>query len=223
MAGEIQASLRAGLQYYAQVRSRTSTIWAASGTGAFESYQSANIAMYAITCTEQGTASAYYVGTFPSAIPAGIYSLLIKQQIGGSPSESDPTVATGDVNWNGTAIAPLSDAATSGQLGQAIPIKIARGVQITNFPFRLVSSVDHVTPFTSGTVSGQIARDGGSFGALQSGAFVERGLGWYDTTLTSGDLNGGTVRLNFSAVGISGGTADSLGFAMILQKSSGSV
>ena len=70
-------------------------------------------------------------------------------------------------------------------------------------------------------VSGQIARDGGAFGALQSGTVTERGLGFFDCTLTSGDLLANTVKLVFTAVGVSGGAADPVPFGAVLQRSSG--
>ena len=146
-----------------------------------------------------------------------------KQQLAGTPAQTDPTIGVGDYNWNGSQVVPLSDLATSGQIGQIAPLKIYRGQQILNFPFRMVSSADHVTPFVSGVVSGQISRDGGAFGVLQSGAISEIGLGFYKTTLTSGDLTANTVALTFSANGISGGTADTRDFSMVLQRSSGSI
>lgn len=223
MAGEIQTSYQTGRTVFSLIRSRIGQIWNTSGgTGAFENYNSTVFTSYAITMTEQGTNSAFYVGTFPTAIPAGIYSLVGKQQITGSPAETDPTIAVGDLQWNGTVTFPLSDTATSGQLGAVIPIRLARGTQILNFPFKLLSAVDHVTPFTSGVVSGQISRDGGSFGVLQSGNITEVGLGWYRLqSLTSGDLLANTVALTFTSVGISGGAADPRDFAFILQKTSG--
>lgn len=219
MAGEVQVSFQAGKTLYFLVRNNVGSIWNGS---AFAAYATANLSTYAVSMTEQGTASAYYAGTFPAAIAAGIYAITAKQQLAGSQAESDPTVATGDFQWNGTVVFPLSDLATSGQLGQVGPIRISRGSQILNFPFKMVSSTDHITSFTSGVVSGQIARDGGSFGVLQSGAFTEMGLGWYKVqALTSGDLLANTVALSFSANGISGGTADRRDFSFVLQKTSG--
>ena len=190
-------------------------------------YATADYANYDVSASEQGTASNYFTATFPSTISAGIYSVTAKQQIGGAVAESDPTVATGDVHWNGTALVPLSNLATSGQVGSHLPTKVSRGVMLPNFQFKLVSSVDHVTAFTSGVVSGQIARDGGSFGGLQSGLAVagysEIGLGWYRVALTSGDLAANVAALNFQAVGVSGGAADPRDFALILQRVSGGV
>lgn len=158
----------------------------------------------------------------PATITAGVYSVVAMSRLGGSPAETDTPIQSGDLQWNGSAAASISDTATSGQVALITPLKMARSYMITNFPIPLVSSADGVTPFTSGVVSGQISRDGGSFGALQSGAFTEVGLGWYKlSALTSGDLAAGTVALHFTANGISGGSANPYKVALVLQRSSG--
>lgn len=222
MAGEIQWSHAAGFTEYALIRNRIGQIWSTSGgTGAFETYATANYADYGIAGTEQGTASAYYAATAPTALPAGTYGMSAKRRVGGSNAETDPTVANGNFEWNGTVALPLSDLATSGQLGQLSPMRLARGVAISGFMFDLVSAADHITALTSGVVSGQISRDGGAFGVLQSGTFTEVGLGFYRVNLTSGDLLATTAALYFSAVGISGGSADPRRFSLVLQKTSG--
>lgn len=221
MAGEVQFSYISTRTCYFQVRNRLGQIWN-TASSAFEAYATANIADYDISTLEQGTASAFFVGTFPSAIVPGVYSITAKLMVGASAAETDPTIAVGDYQWNGTVTLPLSDLTTSGQLGTFGPIRIARGNQILNFPFYMKSSLDHVTPFTSGVCSGQISRDGGAFVALQSGAFTETGLGFYRVqALTSGDLLANTASLLFTANGISGGVADPVPLAFILQRTSG--
>ena len=221
MAGEIQANFSSGATLYCLIRNRVGQVWNTSGL-AFETYQTANYADYDVSLVEQGSASGFYIGTMPATIAAGVYSVVVKRQVAGSAAESDPSVAVGDLQWNGTVTMPLSDTATSGQLGQLQPMRLARGTMIQNFLFDLVSSVDHVTPFTSGSVSGQILRDDGSFGALQSGAFIEKGLGVYRLlALTSGDLLCNTAFLVFTAAGVSGGTSDPRRYQIITQRTSG--
>lgn len=226
MANEIQCSFQTGLTLYAIVRGLSNHIGQAWNTssGMFEAYLTVDITNYAVAMVEQGVASGFYTGNFPAAIPPGSYSVVAKQQKGGAAAETDPTVAVGNIDWNGTYPAPLSDLSTSGQLSLLAPLKIYRGQQILNFPFKLVSAADHVTPFVSGVVSGQISRDGGLFGALQSGAFTEIGKGFYSLqAFTSGDLLANTAAVTFTANGISGGTADPRDFIFILQRTSGSV
>ncbi len=220
MANEVLFSFRPFITAYFLVWNKIGQIWNGS---AFVTYSSTDYALYSATsANQQGTASPFYEGTFPATIPAGIYSITAKQQLGGSPAETDPTVALGDFQWSGTVVIPLSDLATSGQLGQLGPIRIARGVMIQNFPIYMKSATDHVTPLTSGVVSGQIGRDGGALGPLQSGLITEQGLGWYNVqALTSGDLNGDTIRLLFTGTFISGGVSDPLPMTIITQKVSG--
>ena len=218
MSSEIQVSYSASKTVYFLVRNATGSIWNGS---AFTSYVSGDYTDYDIAMTEQGTASGFYAGNFPSTISPGVYSIVAKNQESGTPAQTDPTVAVGDYQWNGTVTLPLSDLATSGQLGTVTPIRLARGVAFSGFPFYMVSSADHVTPFISGVVSGQISRDGAAFGAFQSGTVTEMGLGWYRIGMTSGDLLCNVAALNFTGVGISGGGADPRNMSVILQRVSG--
>ncbi len=225
MAGEIRArGPGTGRTVYATLYGSGNSIWNTSGgVGGLSSFSSGAWTDYAISLTEQGVSNVYQ-GDFPLAAPAGHFDVVAWQQIAGSPAQTDVGVAMGSVEWNGSQYVPLSNLATSGQVGSIAPIRLARGVQVNNFPFKLVSAADHVTPYTSGVVSGQIARDAGAFGALQSGLVTERGLGWYDVQLTSGDMLANSIKLVFTANGISGGPgSDQRDFALLLQKVSGSV
>lgn len=196
-------------------------------TSAFATYLTGSYSGYVNSASEQGTASNYFTGNFPAvgAASGGVFNVVAKRQIGANPAESDPNVATNEFHWNGSLQVPQAHLATSGQLGQALPIRLARSIAVSGFPFYLQSSADHVTPLTSGVCSGQVSRDGGAFGALQSGlvvgAYSEIGLGWYRCNLTSGDLAGNQVILNFQAVGISGGAADPVNLYIPMQRVSG--
>jgi len=219
MAGEIQFSYLTGQTCYVLIRNRTGAIWNGS---AFTTYATSSYTDYDIAATEQGTASGLYVATMPAAITPGVYNIVAKDQEGASPAETDPTIAVGEIQWGGSAIIPLSDLATSGQLSQVGPVRLSRGVQVLNFPIYLKSATDHVTPFVSGNVSGQISRDGASFGPLQSGAFTEVGLGFYALqAITSGDILCNTAALIFTATGISGGASDPLPMSIVTQRVSG--
>lgn len=220
MANELFFSFTTAKTCYVLIRDRTGQIWS-TAAGSFGAYATASYANYTVSATEQGTASHGYAASFPTAIVAGTYSVEARQQLGGSAAETDPTVAVGNFEWNGTQTLPLSDLTTSGQLGQLGPMRLARGVMVSSFPFYLVSSSDHVTPLTSGVCSGQISRDGGAFGVLQSGTVTEVGLGFYKCTLTSGDLLANTAALLFTASAVSGGQSDPRPFSFILQKTSG--
>ncbi len=97
---------------YAQVRQgkQANQIWNTSGTPAFETYDTANIANYDIALTEQGTGSNFYSGNFPTGITTpGLYLITIHEQAGGSPAESDTILSVGDLHWNGTEARPVAD------------------------------------------------------------------------------------------------------------------
>lgn len=223
MASEIQIPFAGGKTVYFMVVNRIGQFWN-TVTVAFEAYNAANIANYAISATQVSATQSMYLGTFPSSIPAGVYGILGKQQLGASVAETDLNIGGEDFQWNGSVELPLSDLVTSGQFAQSLPITIYRGQMVKNFPFKLVSSLDHVTVFTSGLCSGSISRDpvsGSVFVGLQSGIFSEIGNGWYSVTLTSGDLLANTVALDLQAMGVSGGSSDVRSFSFVLQRTSG--
>ncbi len=217
MANEILFNFAAAQTVYFLIWNRLSQVWNGSSFGA---YATGSYSTYTNSAIELGSASSMYAGTFPATIVPGIYSVVAHKQVTGSPLETDPIIATGNIEWNGSALLPQSDLATSGQIATFLPVKLAKGQMIGNFPFKLVSATDHVTVFTSGICSGQIARDSGLFGPLQSGVFLETGLGWYTITLTSGDLNANTAAFVITARGVSGGVSDPRDFGFILQPDS---
>lgn len=107
MAGEIQVPLNAtGWTVYALVRNTVGQPYR-TDTQAFGDYVTAQLANYAISLTEQGTASQYYVGTMP-AVAAGVYTLTLYRQSGASPAEGDTVVGHGSIEWDGSAVVPLS-------------------------------------------------------------------------------------------------------------------
>lgn len=207
-------------QCYSTIHNTSGLIWNTSGgTGAFEAFASGNWTDYAISVTEQGVSN-FYMGNVPSAVPAGVLSLDARQQLGGSAAQTDPGVAAGDIQWNGSLVVPLSNLTTSGQLAGFMPVKLAKGIALSGFQIYLKSSADHVTPLVSGTVSGQVSKNAGNFGPLQSGGMInEVGLGFYSVNFTSGDLNADTLGLLFTATGLSGiGTSDPLPLSIVTQK-----
>lgn len=223
MSQEIQALAPTGRTVYALIRNASGAVW--NGT-AFATYLTANYSTYPVALTEQGSASGYYTGTFPSAIAAGTYSVVVKVQSGASPAESDANADAGELEWNGSAPVALSDLATSGQVGQFAPIRLSRGVAVSGFIFYLKSSLDHVSPLVSGVCSGQINRDGAGWTALQSGlaasAYTELGNGYFKCNLTSGDTNCDQAALLFTATTISGAAAaDPCALVVYFQKTSG--
>lgn len=217
MAGELQASFRPGASGYFLVRNTNSLIYSVQ-FGGFSGYSSSLYSGYAIPATQQGNGP-YFIGNFPSVGP-GTYNCVFIQQLGNGPQETDPTVDVGSLDWNGSSVYPLSNIAVSGTYQT---IQLRRGHQVLNYPVYLRSAADHVTPFVSGTVSGQVSKDGGAAVVLQSGSFtaVTGFPGLYNTNLTSGDTNCNTMTLLFTAAGPNGGLSDPLVQSYVMQQGSG--
>lgn len=105
VAGEIQLPLGlTGRTCYALVRNAVGQIYAGATAG---TYATASYATYPIALTEQGTASGFYVGDF-SAVPAGVYGVEVRLRAGISPAETDLPIASGHIEWGGSATVPLS-------------------------------------------------------------------------------------------------------------------
>ncbi len=108
MAGEIQVAYGITAKtLYAIVHNSVAQV-AQSTTSTFVSYVTANLANYTVAMTEQGTASGYYVGTFPTWITAGAYNVTVYVRAGGSAAEGDAVAGVGEIQWDGTAVLPLS-------------------------------------------------------------------------------------------------------------------
>lgn len=59
---------------------------------------------YDITLAETNPAnSMHYVGTFPSAIDAGVYRVTVYDRATGTPIDSDIAIGQGEMHWDGTA------------------------------------------------------------------------------------------------------------------------
>lgn len=135
MAGELQVDFgTTGLNIYFQLRNSVGQIWNGS---MFETYATANIATYNINATEQGTASRLYVATMPTST-AGSYNIIAKVRSGGSPAETDVTIAEGEIEWSGTVVVSLSSVQTGDYEDGAVWIDTVNGTAGT-------------TPYVNGT------------------------------------------------------------------------
>lgn len=192
MAGEIQFVDTTGRVCYCQVRNTSGLIWNTQ-TSAFESYLTANIAHYAIAAVEEGSASGYYIATMP-AIPAATYNIIGKEQVGGGPAESDPTVSSGFIDWNGAIPVGAANVVLAGGAN------IQRNLPFNNFEFIMISSVDHVSLLPGLTVSGQVSLDGAAYVATTNAPVGVSG-GTYKINFAAADLNAGTCTFQFTATG----------------------
>lgn len=83
------------------------TVW---NGAALEAYQTANIVTYAITATEQGTASGRFVSTFPAGLAAGLY--WVELVLGDGSAESQPVLDRQLYEWDGSEITSVGFSAT---------------------------------------------------------------------------------------------------------------
>ena len=101
MANEFEITTTAGTNVYVVLRNPSGQVWNGS---AFVTFADANIATYAIALTQQGTASGYYSGDFPTTITTPcLYNAVAYKRSGGSPAVSDTALASGNIQWNGSS------------------------------------------------------------------------------------------------------------------------
>ena len=206
MAAELQIDLSQTAQtVYFLIRSSVGQVWN-TNTAALENYNTSHYANYAIAATEQGTASGFYVATFPTGITTtGVYSVVAKIQSGGSPAETDTSVGWGDQYWDGTNLltnylpANFEQLVVSSTGRVSILTGFTKGVAVPDFSFVMVKP-DGVTPATGLTVTATRSIDGAAFAACAN-AVSELGNGYYLINLASSDLNGGVISLRFTATG----------------------
>jgi len=74
---------------------------------------------------------------------------------------------------------------------------IAKNVALSNFKFLMVLSTDHITPATGKTITAQISKDGGGFGACTN-AVVEVGSGIYKINFTQAEMNADVIAFKFT-------------------------
>lgn len=162
---EIQTDYLTGKTVYFLLRNTVSQIWNGS---AFEDYLTANFANYPIAGTEQGAASAYYTGDMPAVSP-GVYYVVAKERIGGSPAESDISIGWGQVEWTGVAILPLAGVPISGSLSGQI-VSVASGTTV------LASGSIYRSTYASGVVgaSGGFLQAWGTSGAGTVGQNLDK-------------------------------------------------
>ena len=110
MANEIQATYDSGSTLYALVFNAAGQIWQLT-TNTFVAYVAANIDDYDIVMPEIATASGQYRGTFDADIAAGVYSVVLFEQAGGSPvvADDERIGETAKMIWDGSAEIDLDD------------------------------------------------------------------------------------------------------------------
>ena len=109
MANEIRATYDSGKTLYSLIFDTAGQVWDTLGSN-WENYAAAQQGNYDIGLSETPTASGQYRGTFPAAISAGAYSVVLFLQAGGSPAASDQRIGgTGIMYWDGSAEITIAD------------------------------------------------------------------------------------------------------------------
>lgn len=110
MSRELRAVAATGT-LYARIINSAGLWW--NGTE-FEAYDESSFGDYDIAMTEQGTSNVY-VADFPTAITTGgTYEYFCHKQAGGSPAVGDIVVATGKIDWTGSASVTAASGAMTG-------------------------------------------------------------------------------------------------------------
>lgn len=116
MANEIQAEDDTGLTLYCVVLDSAIRAWTGS---AWEAYDPTHRTAYALAVPETAL-SGLYSADFPAAITAGVYTALIFERAGGSPSASDVALSPLTVYWTGpvapSAVTPTLPAVSGSAL-----------------------------------------------------------------------------------------------------------
>jgi len=101
MANEINAFITSGYTHYAVIRNVAGQVWYPLGQ-TFEAWGTGGrtVADYDIALTDKS--GGMYVGDFDSNVSAGYYWLVIHQQAGGSPADSDQAYWREFGYWDGT-------------------------------------------------------------------------------------------------------------------------
>ncbi len=106
MANEIRATYDTGFTLYVLVFNAAGQVWRNNAPQQFLAYAPGAIGVYDIPLSEIATNSGQYRGLWPdhANMIAGIYSVVLFEQAGGSPVSTDERIGdTGKMIWNGTA------------------------------------------------------------------------------------------------------------------------
>ncbi len=189
MSTQIQVPLAitgASVHVYAQIFDRVTSRFA-NGTS-LEDYLTAHVGNYAVTMTEKGTASGFFVADMP-ALPAGLYNVIVRQRLGGSPAETDPIVGVGPLDpWNGSSFA------------DGLPARPVKNAALPHFMF-LLRQLDGTAAPTFTSVFGFVSLDGGAFTPLTNPITSAGRDGWFKVDLAAAEMNGDIVALEFAAIG----------------------
>ena len=106
MVKEIQASYTTGATLYALLFNTSGQVRDVD-TPEWETFVDASYGTYDIAMAEEGIASGIYTANMAASISAGVYNIVVRKRVGGSPAVSDPVVGDGQIHWDGTNEVPI--------------------------------------------------------------------------------------------------------------------
>jgi hypothetical protein len=127
---------------------------------------------------------------------------------GGDATEANQTTIIGHltdikgITWSDETLVALKAVADAIKTKtDNLPSGIKKGVALNNFEIFMTNSDDHISGKTGLTVSGYIAKDGGSFAAI-SGSISEKAYGVYTVdSFSETEMNADIITLRFTATG----------------------
>lgn len=191
MANELQAnagSANTGLTTYFVVWNAVGQVRSTGTTFDTDNATNRNAGVIAATESVNGV----YKATSP-AFAAGVYSYALYSQAGGSPAVTDTLLAgPGDLQWDGSAVVPLS------RIAADLPQRVTKNTALANFMFTMRNTSGVATAGL--TVTATRSLDGAAFAACANSVSAV-GNGWYKINLDATDTNGDIVALRFTATG----------------------
>jgi len=171
MAKELQAYLSTGSTLYAILLNSVGQVWSGA---AFVAVNGANWGDYDIALTE--SVAGLYTADMP-AVDAGVYSYVVYEQAGASPANTDEWTGNGYLEWDGTAVLPMSTIDTNIDTVDTV----ADGIQTTlDTPANFMADVSAL--------------------ALEATLSAIKGAGWSDETLKA-------LKDAIDAISVSGASA----------------
>lgn len=144
-----------------------------------------------------GTATAYTTPTITEVSAAnmpGVYKFLL---------DEDMTIDAGDtsqeytVHITATGMDPVTRAIELYRRDVDAPTK---NVALSDIPFYMVDSTDHVTPKTGLTITATVSKNAGAFAAI-TGTTAEVGNGVYQLDASAADMNSDVLVFKFTGTG----------------------
>lgn len=189
---------------------------------AYEAPTDANVGNRAISIDEEENTGDFRGDMPTGSASAGMCCFIVRKRAGGAPAITDAVRGTSPLfGWDGSAVVSLSaiiadtnelqsDWADGGRLDLLIdaikaktdlrPSGIPKNVALSNFPFLMIDSSDHLSPKTGLTVTAKISKDGGAFAAsTNSSAEISHGV--YDIDLTQAERNADVSTIKLTAEG----------------------